>query len=255
MRLVEPGQGLDLDEPVRTYLPEFKLRDEDVAAKVTVLQLLNHTAGWEGDMMDDTGDGDDSLEKYVARMERLQQVSPLGATVSYNNASLSVARPHHRAHPGDDVRESDPRPAARAARDAAHVLLPERDHDPAVRGRSPARGGRHHHDRPAVGAAARQRTRRWHVRQRSRPDRVGEVPSRRRHGARRHAAALARSCSARMQQPTARHAGQRARRLRRHQLAARAISPASGWSVTAARRTGSTPTSRWCRSAASPASR
>jgi CubicO group peptidase (beta-lactamase class C family) len=89
MRLVEQGK-ISLDEPVRTYLPEFKLRDEDVAAKVTVLQLLNHTAGWEGDMMDDTGDGDDALEKYVARMERLQQVTPLGATVSYNNASLSV---------------------------------------------------------------------------------------------------------------------------------------------------------------------
>jgi CubicO group peptidase (beta-lactamase class C family) len=90
MRLVEQGK-VSLDEPVRTYLPDFKLRDEDVAAKVTVLQLLNHTAGWEGDMMDDTGDGDDALEKYVARMERLQQVTPLGATVSYNNASLSVA--------------------------------------------------------------------------------------------------------------------------------------------------------------------
>jgi len=90
MRLVDQGK-VSLDEPVRTYLPEFKLRDEDVAAKVTVLQLFNHTAGWEGDMMDDTGDGDDALEKYVARMERLQQVTPLGATVSYNNASLSVA--------------------------------------------------------------------------------------------------------------------------------------------------------------------
>jgi CubicO group peptidase (beta-lactamase class C family) len=90
MRLVEQGK-VDLDAPVRTYLPEFKLRDEDVAKNVTVLQLFNHTAGWEGDMMDNTGDGDDALEKYVARMERLQQVSPLGQTVSYNNASLSVA--------------------------------------------------------------------------------------------------------------------------------------------------------------------
>jgi CubicO group peptidase (beta-lactamase class C family) len=90
MRLVEQGK-VDLDAPVRTYLPDFKLRDEDVAKKVTVLQLLNHTAGWEGDMMDNTGDGDDALEQYVTRMERLQQVSPLGSTVSYNNASLSVA--------------------------------------------------------------------------------------------------------------------------------------------------------------------
>jgi CubicO group peptidase (beta-lactamase class C family) len=90
MRLVDQGK-VDLDAPVRTYVPELKLKDEDVAARVTVLQLLNHTAGWEGDMMDNTGDGDDALEKYVARMERLEQVAPLGDGVSYNNASLSLA--------------------------------------------------------------------------------------------------------------------------------------------------------------------
>ena len=90
MRLVEQGK-VDLDAPVRTYVPELKLKDEDVAQKVTVRQLFNHTAGWEGDMMDNTGDGDDALAKYVERMARLEQVAPLGAAVSYNNASLSLA--------------------------------------------------------------------------------------------------------------------------------------------------------------------
>jgi CubicO group peptidase (beta-lactamase class C family) len=90
MRLVEQGK-VDLNAPVRRYLPEFTLKDESVAANVTVLQLFNHTAGWEGDMMTDTGDGDDAIEKYVALMVKLEQVTPLGATVSYNNAALSVA--------------------------------------------------------------------------------------------------------------------------------------------------------------------
>jgi CubicO group peptidase (beta-lactamase class C family) len=90
MRLVDQGL-VDLDAPVRQYLPEFKLKDEDVAAKVTVLQLFNHTAGWQGDMMDNTGDGDDALAKYVELMSKLEQTSPLGSVVSYNNASLSVA--------------------------------------------------------------------------------------------------------------------------------------------------------------------
>ena len=90
MRLVEQGT-VDLDAPVRTYVPELRLKDEDVAAKVTVLHLLNHTAGWEGDLLEDMGNGDDALEKYVARMQHIEQVSPLGATVSYNNASLSLA--------------------------------------------------------------------------------------------------------------------------------------------------------------------
>ncbi len=90
MRLVDQGT-VDLDAPVRTYVPELVLRDADVAERVTVLQLLNHTAGWEGDMMEDTGDGDDALQRYVARMAGLQQVLPLGSAVSYNNASLSLA--------------------------------------------------------------------------------------------------------------------------------------------------------------------
>ena len=90
MRLVESGR-VALDAPVRTYVPELRLRDEGVAHRVTVLHLLNHTAGWAGDLMNVTGEGDDALERYVARMADLEQVSPLGATVSYNNASLSLA--------------------------------------------------------------------------------------------------------------------------------------------------------------------
>lgn len=90
MRLVEQGT-IELDEPVRTYVPELKLQDEDVAEKVTVLQLLNHTAGWSGDFMEDTGNGDDALARYVELMADIAQVTPLGAEVSYNNASLSLA--------------------------------------------------------------------------------------------------------------------------------------------------------------------
>lgn len=90
MRLVEAGD-VDLDAPVRRYLPTLELKDADVAERVTIRHLFNHTAGWEGDMMDNTGEGDDALEKYVARMKRLAQVTPLGSTVSYNNASLSLA--------------------------------------------------------------------------------------------------------------------------------------------------------------------
>jgi CubicO group peptidase (beta-lactamase class C family) len=90
LRLVEDG-SVDLDAPVRTYVPDLKLKDDDVARTVTVLQLLNHTAGWEGDLIESTGDGDDALERYVKRMSTLEQVTPLGKTVSYNNASLSLA--------------------------------------------------------------------------------------------------------------------------------------------------------------------
>jgi CubicO group peptidase (beta-lactamase class C family) len=90
MRLVDQGR-VELEATVRTYLPELKLQDEDVAQRVIVLQLLNHTAGWSGDVFDNTGDGDDALARYVELMADVEQVTPLGAEVSYNNASLSIA--------------------------------------------------------------------------------------------------------------------------------------------------------------------
>lgn len=90
LRLVEQG-SVDLAGKVRTYVPELRLKDESVARDVTILHLLNHTAGWAGDLMENTGEGDDALARYVEKMADLEQVTPLGASVSYNNASLSLA--------------------------------------------------------------------------------------------------------------------------------------------------------------------
>jgi CubicO group peptidase (beta-lactamase class C family) len=90
LRLVDDGK-VDLDATVRTYVPELTLRDPEVAERVTVLQLLNHTAGWDGDFFEDTGDGDDALAHFVERMATLQQLTPPGFIVSYNNAALSLA--------------------------------------------------------------------------------------------------------------------------------------------------------------------
>ncbi len=90
MRLVEQGK-LDLGDPVRRHVPELTLKDEDTAQSVTLLQLLNHSAGWQGDFFEDTGRGDDAIARYVEKMADLEQVSPLGAQASYNNAALVLA--------------------------------------------------------------------------------------------------------------------------------------------------------------------
>jgi CubicO group peptidase (beta-lactamase class C family) len=90
MRLVERGL-IDLDATVRTYLPDFRVKNEDVSSRVTVRQTLNHTAGWDGDFFLDTGTGDDALARYVDAMSSLDQTSEFGGDASYNNASFSVA--------------------------------------------------------------------------------------------------------------------------------------------------------------------
>lgn len=46
MQLVEKGL-VDLDMPVTTYIPDFKMKDEEYK-KITVRMLLNHTAGIQG---------------------------------------------------------------------------------------------------------------------------------------------------------------------------------------------------------------
>jgi CubicO group peptidase (beta-lactamase class C family) len=89
-RLIEQGK-LVLDDPVRKHIPSFKVQDEEVAANVTVRHLLNHTSGWMGDYFTDTGEGDDALERFVEKMSDLQQLTPLGAIYTYNNAAFNVA--------------------------------------------------------------------------------------------------------------------------------------------------------------------
>ncbi|WP_284740636.1 serine hydrolase domain-containing protein [Amycolatopsis sp. RTGN1] len=89
LQLVDEGT-LDLDEPVRTHLPEFKLGDEDAAARITVRQLMCHTAGFEGDIFTDTGRGDDCVEKLVATLGDVPQLFAPGEMFSYNNAGFCV---------------------------------------------------------------------------------------------------------------------------------------------------------------------
>ena len=67
---------------------QSQVQDEQAAASVTVLQLLNHTSGWDGDFFRDTGDGDDALARYVEAMAGLRQLTEPGEAVSYNNAAL-----------------------------------------------------------------------------------------------------------------------------------------------------------------------
>lgn len=90
MRLVEE-RLVDLDTPIRTYLPELRLRDADAAARVTLRHCLTHTAGWFGDHFEDYGSSDDALAKYVAAMSEIEQQVPVGTTWAYNNAAFCLA--------------------------------------------------------------------------------------------------------------------------------------------------------------------
>ncbi|QNE17684.1 beta-lactamase family protein [Kribbella qitaiheensis] len=89
MQLVDEGK-VDLDKPLRDYLPEFVLGDDEAAAAITIRQLLSHTSGFEGDIFSETGKGDDAVEKFVPTLAKVGQLFSPGEMFSYNNAGFAV---------------------------------------------------------------------------------------------------------------------------------------------------------------------
>ena len=90
LQLVEKGE-LDLDAPIRRYLPTLRLADDDVAERVTTRHLLTHTGGWYGDYFADPSRGDDALERILPELAELPQLAPLGQIWSYCNSGFYIA--------------------------------------------------------------------------------------------------------------------------------------------------------------------
>ncbi len=90
MRLVAAGR-VELDAPVRRYVPDLMLADERATMEVTVLHLLNHTSGLDWGVIVDTGAGDDVLAHYVAKLAALELVASPGTRASYSQAGYNLA--------------------------------------------------------------------------------------------------------------------------------------------------------------------
>ncbi len=89
MRLVAEGK-VELNAPVRRYVPEFRLKDQQAADKITVLNLLNHTSGLDWRVNVDTGEGDDALEHSVAKMAEMELIALPGTRTSYSQAGYNL---------------------------------------------------------------------------------------------------------------------------------------------------------------------
>jgi CubicO group peptidase (beta-lactamase class C family) len=89
MRLVEQGK-VDLRAPVRTYIPEFRVRDTVATRDATIHHLLTHLGGWEG-QVSGPDRGSETLANFITTITDLMQVAPPGAAWSYNNAGFSIA--------------------------------------------------------------------------------------------------------------------------------------------------------------------
>lgn len=90
MQLVEAGL-VDLDAPVKQYIPEFTTADETSAARITVRQLLNQTSG-----LADAGFPELRLpqpttpEERVSSLATAEPVAPPGSEFHYFNPNYGV---------------------------------------------------------------------------------------------------------------------------------------------------------------------
>jgi CubicO group peptidase (beta-lactamase class C family) len=89
MQLVDEGL-VELDVPIRTYLPELQLGDHEAAQTITVRHLLCHQSGIDGDFFQDTGRGEDCLERFILACSALGQLHVPGQMFSYCNAGFSI---------------------------------------------------------------------------------------------------------------------------------------------------------------------
>jgi CubicO group peptidase (beta-lactamase class C family) len=90
MQMTEAG-SVDLDERVKTYLPDLALPDPVSTDQITVRDLLTHTSGIAGDYLYDPGTGEDAIEQYVRSLATLPILHPPRALFSYSNSAFVLA--------------------------------------------------------------------------------------------------------------------------------------------------------------------
>ncbi len=89
MRLSDQGR-IDVEAPVREYLPNFEVRDPATTRDVRIWHLMTHTPGWEGQL--GTPDrGPATLAYFTEGLVDLPQLARPGEVWAYNNAGWGVA--------------------------------------------------------------------------------------------------------------------------------------------------------------------
>jgi CubicO group peptidase (beta-lactamase class C family) len=90
MQLVEEGK-IDLDAPVRRYLPWFRVADPDASARITVAHLLYHTSGIPGEAnAASLADPAPSLEQNVRALRDVVPDRPAGSSFAYSNPNYDA---------------------------------------------------------------------------------------------------------------------------------------------------------------------
>jgi CubicO group peptidase (beta-lactamase class C family) len=88
-QLAEAGQ-IDLDAPLRTYVPWFEVADPQASGLITIRHLLHHTSGLSEAGFNTLLKDDASLEECVRALKNARQTAPLGSKFQYFNYGYDV---------------------------------------------------------------------------------------------------------------------------------------------------------------------
>ena len=93
MQLVEAGK-IDLNAPVRKYLPWFRVADVEASARMKVRHLLNHTSGFSTyagrTHFASTDHSARAIERRVRDLSTTRLTAPVGKGRQYSNANYCV---------------------------------------------------------------------------------------------------------------------------------------------------------------------
>jgi len=88
-QLIEQGK-VKLNEPVQTYIPEFKVADEEASKKITIKHLLHHTSGLSEAGFTVILPDDATNEDAVRALASAELTAPVGTTFQYFNVGYDV---------------------------------------------------------------------------------------------------------------------------------------------------------------------
>ena len=93
MQLVEEGK-IELDAPVQTYLPWFRVADEEASSQITIRHLLHQTsgfaerAGYERNL--NTNPAEDALEQSIRDLNKTRVNFAPGEAFEYSNTNYDL---------------------------------------------------------------------------------------------------------------------------------------------------------------------
>lgn len=88
-QLIEQGR-LKLNEPVQTYIPWFKVADDEASQKITIGHLLHHTSGLSEAGFTTILPDEATNEEAVRALASAELTAPMGATFQYFNVGYDV---------------------------------------------------------------------------------------------------------------------------------------------------------------------